>query len=289
MNINKIFNIEKINSFDCSFLQLTICGRKIKFKNRVKIIKGKLNKKSPTFVNYCNVSNVGDILSSPLNYFEFKSYKKLDYMSVKTNKFKPTNTIIIGGGVYSKDFLEKFKNKTLIGWGIGLFKEDDLDTSEFELLGLRDFNRKEIDNKKVFYVPCASCMHNSFDKKYPQKCELVGYFHAMKTPSEVLKSFKMKYLTNEDNIEDIIGLMGSSEYVLTNSYHGVYWATLLNKKVICVPYNSKFYGYKFPPVYATFDNWKEKIEEAKSYPEALEDSRKLNIDFYRKIKGVLNV
>lgn len=41
------------------------------------------------------------------------------------------------------------------------------------------------------------------------------------------------FLTNSAmNLETAVSFLGSSEVVLTTSYHGLYWATLLGRKVI---------------------------------------------------------
>ncbi len=289
----KIFSIKQINDYANSYVLIHILGIKIRFKHYFQKKKGKITKNSLTFVNYCGVKNIGDILSSPSLYFDFKNYKKLDYLSILHNQFKPTEKVIIGGGVYACSFFEKFKQQNfLIGWGIGLFQENSLNPSMFKLLGLRDCNRAEIDNKKVFYVPCVSCLNKEFDNKYSIKRKIAGYFHKVKTPHDVLKDFQLKkipYLFNEDNFKKVIKFMGEAEYVVTNSYHGVYWATLLNKKVICIPYNSKFYGFKHPPIYADFNNWQDKLDECKNYPDALLDCRQINLKFYQKVKEVLNV
>ena len=89
------------------------------------------------------------------------------------------------------------------------------------------------------------------------------------------------------NLYLIIEILGSSDTVITNSYHGVYWATLLGRKVVCIPWGSKFNMFKHPPTMATERNWVEKIEKAKSYPEALEDCRKANIAFYNDVKNLI--
>ena len=89
------------------------------------------------------------------------------------------------------------------------------------------------------------------------------------------------------NIEQILTFLGSAETVVTNTYHGVYWATLLGRKVVCIPWGTKFSMFKHPPTFANETNWHEKIEEAKSYPRALKECRTANTDFFADVKKLI--
>jgi len=90
------------------------------------------------------------------------------------------------------------------------------------------------------------------------------------------------------DLSDVVPFLGSSEVVLTNTYHGVYWATLLGKKVIIVnPFSSKFYGMKHEHPTASEDDWKSKLEQTNSYPNALEESRDANVTFYNSLERIL--
>ena len=55
-----------------------------------------------------------------------------------------------------------------------------------------------------------------------------------------------KQLIREFNLDEnkTIEFIGSGDVVVTNSYHGAYWATLLGKVVVAFPWASKFYGLK---------------------------------------------
>ena len=288
-----LFKFEYINNYAESYIRIILFGIKIRFKYFLHKHVGHVTQNSPTFIHYYGVKNIGDKFSVPVRYFDFKNYLYVDYLAALNKKVELTDNIVVGGGVYINSFLSEFlndKNKQLIAWGIGLFQGETIDFSNAKLVGLRDYNRKEINNKNVFYCPCVSCMHSSFDKKYSVKNNIVAYIHKIKTKEEDYKQIAdIPHKTNEDNFEDVINFLGSSNFVITNSYHGVYWATLLGKKVIAIPYNSKFYGYKYPPVYATFNTWKTKINDARAYPDALEDCREQNIVFYKKVIDILNL
>ena len=210
---------------------------------------------------------------------------------------KSKDIVLFGGGLLNELDLQKFffENTVCkkIAWGIGLLQSQKYEYlfSAFNLIGLRDFNRPEIDNKKVFYVPCASCMSKLFDQPYEEKYHLCFYAHKLKTPTEIFDKFKEHHipvLDNEAPFEEIIHFLAQSEYVITNSYHGTYWATLLGKKVLCVPFNDKFYGFKYAPTYTTFDTYEKDMSKATSYPKALNEARNINLSFYKKVKKLID-
>lgn len=178
-------------------------------------------------------------------------------------------------------------------WGAGYNSRDKEDDSysivypnylnTFHLVGVRDWN------SGYRWVPCASCMHPAFDKEYEIKNDIVWFEHKKKLIDgkwfDPLPAPRM--VNTGQNIEQILEFLGSAETVITNSYHGVYWATLLNKKVVCIPWGSKFNMFKHPPTMANERNWIEKIEKAKSYPNALKECRTANEEFYNDVVNLI--
>jgi hypothetical protein len=148
--------------------------------------------------------------------------------------------------------------------------------NQFHLVGVRDWDTD------YRWVPCASCMHPAFDKEYEIKNEIVWFEHKKKLiEGKWLDTIPAPRMINTgQNMEQIIEFLGSAETVITNSYHGVYWATLLGRKVVCIPWGSKFNMFKHPPTMALEKNWQDKISKADSYPKALEECRIANKEFY---------
>ena len=206
-----------------------------------------------------NTSNTGDRFSTPTKYFDFlKNVKTLDITELPLDEFLKEiegNIVIFGGGGflgqdYFKDYVKvllEAKTELLVGWGIGHnihgasdILYDSYNYSEkFDLLGVRD-------SVSYFkWVPCVSCMHPIFDKTFETKNRAVIYEH---------KNFPLKNLgldfpkmKNGDSFEEIINFLGSAELVITNSYHGAYWATLLKRRVVIVqPFSTKFFGFNHP-------------------------------------------
>jgi len=174
-------------------------------------------------------------------------------------------------------------------WGAGINSRERGDDSytvvypsylnQFHLVGVRDWEAG------YRWVPCASCMHPAFDREYQIKNEFVWFEHKKRLVDS--KSLDLKpaprMLNTGQNIEQIVEFLGSGETVVTNSYHGVYWATLLGRKVVCIPWGNKFDMFRHPPTMATEKDWVDKISKAKEYPDALEECRNANKEFHIEV------
>lgn len=155
--------------------------------------------------------------------------------------------------------------------------------NQFHLVGVRDWNTD------YRWVPCASCMHPAFDKEYEIKNKVVWFEHKKRLiDNKILDLLPAPRMLNTgQNIEQIIEFLGSGETVVTNSYHGVYWATLLGRKVVCLPWGSKFNMFKHSPTMANEKNWPDQIMEAISFPDALEECRTANQEFYDDVVNLI--
>ena len=161
---------------------------------------------------------------------------------------------------------------------------------EFDLVGIRDV----VDEQPYQWVPCASCMHPALRKKYPIKNDIIFYEHK----KQLIKGAEFgskpvpRFINTGSNVEQTIELIGSANVVLTNSYHGVYWATLLGKKVICVsPWASKFYMFKHQPMFLKSmkdfddDDVASIIDQAPQFPLALDECINATEGFWNQIKS----
>jgi hypothetical protein len=98
-------------------------------------------------------------------------------------------------------------------------------------------------------------------------------------------------MENDQPIKDVLTFLGSGNVVVTNSYHGVYWGTLLRRQVVCIPYSSKFYNFKYPPAYSINHggDWQKQATGARQFTEALEDSRAANRKFHDRVMETITV
>ncbi|APY09184.1 hypothetical protein BWZ20_13115 [Winogradskyella sp. J14-2] len=259
-------------------------------------------------------NNVGDFYCAPHLYFDVLKGKSLDIFDYKVDDKNVTanfikkisnNSLIIGGGGllnrsgFSKQMkmFEKLtdKNKKIVLWGLGHNRKDpstfnknvayNIKTSKFGLVGTRDYSMPGE------YVPCVSCMHNIFDKNYTSTQETGIIFHKDTLKKNNLLKRLENYPTssNTTNLEEMVGFIGKSETIITDSYHAMYWSMLLNKKVIAIPNSSKFYDFKYKPVFSSFDNFENDIKKGQSYSGILEECREINHNFAHKVFNYLNV
>ncbi len=239
-------------------------------------------------LNLIEAPNVGDRYCSPLHYFDFPG------TVIKGNirdfaKHQDADAVIFGGGALAQNVAERapsFASSLKIGWGLGHTQRGVLGPhgnysallQDLDLYGIRDWGLASDDN----YVPCASCMLPQLDRAYKIEHEFVYYGHEKLTP---LAGLEPRMTNSELNIQAVIEFLGSGETIVTSSYHGMYWGTLLGRKVIAIPFGSKFFHFKYPvPLRA---EWKEGAAAAKAFPEALGESRAYNQNFHKKVLEVL--
>ncbi|WP_457091413.1 hypothetical protein [Microvirga sp. P5_D2] len=255
-----------------------------------------------------NTKNVGDLVCAPANYYSnqggFSSADILGWRSSETplvedrKRWKETfaeakGFVVGGGGLLHISFFEPalkylFENKRpeqkVVLWGAGhndwqvndwrtLKFPLDLNHYPFDLIGVRDFNQP------YAWVPCVSCMSPLLEKRHALKREIGLYVHTGTLKNE---SFRKKLpsdieiLSNDSTFEEAIEFIGSTKLLLTDSYHGMYWATLLERKVIAFPSSSKFYDTKYPAPLCTPVDWMKFERMAMTYPEAYSECQETN-------------
>ena len=252
------------------------------------------------FIFRSDNSNVGDWWCPPWRYFPFKPGTVGDILDPNF-EIKETDILLVGGGGLGNEFFRTHLNrikasnpKVSILWGAGVDRVSKqgtvLSDEKYDLYGdyFDFFDEKGIrvfsNPQKFQYVPCASCMNNFLWKYREVKPSAkVGVYNHKRVP--LFHAGNSNGIAVSDNsgekFEDKIKFLSSFEYIITNTYHGVYWATLLGRKVICVPYKSGLFSFKFPPSYCFDGKIKdEHFDTAISYDHALEDCRKINLEYY---------
>lgn len=194
---------------------------------------------------------------------------------------------------YAKAFEYAFNSLPAVSapryaWGVG-HNSSDMDICEYpaelnnyQEVGIRDYNNR------YNWAPCASCMHPALNKKYTIKNRVIWFEHKKQLIKD--RGFGHdpipRFINSGNNIEQTIELLGSAEIVLTNSYHGAYWATLLGRRVIVVgPWSSKFHFMRHRPTLITADqDWKEAVESSNVYSDALDECIDATEQFWNRIK-----
>ena len=150
----------------------------------------------------------------------------------------------------------------------------------FQLIGIRDWG------PGFTWVPCASCMHPALQVSKTDRGAVVFGMHLDlrkddKTLRAIIREAKSDYevVFNDEPMEEIIGKLISARYVVANSYHMIYWATLLGKRVVAIGGGTKIRLMKHAATFATPTNWVQALESAVVHSDALEECRDRNRDF----------
>lgn len=265
-------------------------------------------------IHRCDTENVGDLMSSPKYYFpEFADVPVLDLMGWKAEDegaraawhevYDRASAVMIGGGgllempkfeeSLSKITREKSKvilwgcghNATKLESWAGLRKTYTFRDEDYALVGTRD------DGVSSRWVPCVTCMSPLFDQTYEIEHDIVFFANkGMKNNSHFIPKDvpEGRLLGNmRHSMDKIIAFLGSAETVVTSSFHGAYWATLLGRKVVAIPTSSKFYGLRHAVPLCHRLDWQRAAKLARSYPEALEECRAANIAFKNDVMQLI--
>lgn len=254
--------------------------------------------RAPTihFIHVCEPRNPGDMLSYPYLYFKsyFKHFncmihttKDIKFESIKANDV----VILASGGCF--ECLDSFQDSinrlldmcdNVISWGCGHNAHQGrpvywgIDFDKFRLLSVRDW---QFPGQK--YVPCVSCMLDLLDNKYDIKRK-IGIVEHQDFPIDL----EGEKINHKVGINAIIDFIGSSEIIITNTYHCAYWAMCMDKKVILYkPFSTKFNHFKHPPVVYSGDLEKD-IQEAQIYPGFLQECREINLSFFASVKRIIS-
>ena len=268
-----------------------------------------------TNVDYCSddIGNAGDYWASPLHYYDFPfDTEQINFVEFcnavggnenLNHRLLKDKIIVVGGGgliTPSENYLQNaldylINNNKVIIWALGSntavydnrFSWDFMNNSNIIMSGVRDI----VHGLKVDYLPCVSAKHKVFDKYIDNqiKGEGIGILEHVdiKVPIEGVEKIK-----NNESIENIISFIESKEYLLTTTYHGLYWAQLLGKKVAYFnegfDINSKFINIKNRVSLCNRHNYELVLENSNSVNGLIKESRFLNDMFYKQLIKLVN-
>lgn len=248
------------------------------------------------FTNYGNL-NIGDGLASPMRYLVFGG--RLTRFIDLAEWDGRGDVIIGGGGMLLPECEESLKRLSgdstykRIVWGVGTNYAgiEEVIHPEwlkgFDLVGLRD---KEAD----CCVPCASCLHPEFDAPRPEPVhDAVVYSHGG-TEIPITAFPTMHNYVSSLSMWKVLDFLASGKVVITNSYHGCYWATMLGRKVICWhPNSNRFFHMPWAVSMCMDNDWENLLGQVLTAPNQEMDwlgwSRNRNLEFYIRAKALLAV
>lgn len=239
-----------------------------------------------------NTTNVGDQMSGPWHY----TYGRMQPFCLygETRKIPAEANVVVGGGNLAPkrrgychsmlgERLQGVKGKKIV-WGAGTDGVEDhrYYLEDFDLVGLRDCEETGFE-----WVPCASCLHKSFDFTWEKEHEVVVYQHSKRyVHNPGVPEMSHLYGTGwkpDLYFEEVLEFLASAETVVTASYHGAYWATLLGCRVFVYPASDKLTRFKHQPVYVDPHDWLRRLGEGASYHTALEECRQATYAFMDKV------
>jgi hypothetical protein len=262
--------------------------------------------------------NVGDWYSTPVSFLPLLGVKKYDLADPDSIPNEPGTVVLGGGGLgrpeflpYLRKLMRNDRKYRVIAWGVGA----DTLTKRGEILGGRENMRDlmsyfegmdevgaRIDlsqdiNEPANYqwVPCASCLSGFFGqlRDTPIVRQIGVYEHLRESVSQHLPTQSrivnrltkgIRFESNRGvNLHSKLRFIAESEYVFTNSYHGVYWATLLGRRVVCFPFKNGLFTFRHPPAFVENRNIEVAMNETRIYPDALEECRSANLGFYSEL------
>lgn len=242
------------------------------------------------FVHIRDPHNAGDMASVPSRWLDFgQEVETLNY----SDPVPDDGAVTVYGGGTMMNWLNqgpRLPRGPKVLWGAGSSRHGETepwpDPEGFDLIGTREWTPER--ERAGRWAPCVSCLSPLFDIDFEVKRERVRFVNA----SDGIRSrypaiYRLDHLPTMDNsgsMEDIIAFLGSAETVVTNSYHGCWFAQLLGRKVVCVPYSSKFYNLRYPVAYsASGADWKEKAKTIDVFSDALHESRRACAIFHERV------
>lgn len=240
------------------------------------------------FVHRRRHPNVGDLACSPGNYFDLGPHQFVDFK----DQIPPCKVMVLGGGQVFRDCVSTAilsapsAQKTVV-WGVGISPKDragveyDLLDATADLLSTRNWNVPGCP-----YVPCASAMSPLFDTAAPPQHEVVFFYHATKSQNIRFDPAIPALGNDVKTMTEAIAFLASGATVVTNSYHGTYWAMCLGRRVLCIPFNQKFSHFPENPITSTHADWAQNIHLAEARPVTLDHARTANRAFYENVRNL---
>jgi hypothetical protein len=254
-----------------------------------------------------DVRNVGDMASNPALYWpEFAGWFTADLTTCDLDAFDDLDAVVVVGGGLLRPcgngwYADRWRHtlgllagrkrpRLLVLWGVGHIdnRGQPVQLSDFvacaDLVGIRDRL------PGVPFVPCASAMHPHFDALRDPVRD-VAVFHTADYP---LGDGQLPTMAND--CQDVAAAMAhcaSAEVLVTNSYHGWYWATLAGRRVVPVnPRTNKFDVLAWPTDVVrvadpgTFDGLAVD-RRGVAHPGALDEARAANRQFAERVAAAV--
>lgn len=242
------------------------------------------------FQHLRSTPNIGDRVATPARWLDFGAEVTVQDFGAELPR---CDVAVLGGGqVYGAALNAVLYHSAAarhrVVWGIGMrgvardTARHDIFAAAVDLLGCRD-----VGIAGTLHVPCASCMAPRLAAPQPPRHEVVIYAHATKSAG-LQRPAGVPFATNhQGSFAQAIDFIASGATVVTNSYHGTYWAMLMGRRVLCLPYGNKFAGFSQPPEMTDPADWRAGLPRARIASGYLEECRALTCAFHARVLALL--
>lgn len=214
-------------------------------------------------------SNLGDLMSAPRNYFQWLDGPRIDIFDDPTRHEKVLATaslVVVGGGGllgHCDSNIETLldvcagarRPPRMVFWGAGNGTRDSLPPylSRFDLVGIRDYPLARANS--VNWVPCCSALHPAFDAVADSPPTApIHIYDAHRKPVRSLLPALPPYPTTTNDARSVtmahaVAHLANAHTVITRSYHGAYWASLLGAdvQIAADALPKKYLGLRYEP------------------------------------------
>jgi hypothetical protein len=255
-------------------------------------------------------ANTGDIASAPVLWVpELRDAWHVDVLDGSVERItllarsRPITVVVGGGGIFGDvgfsvimehlaNALEETPNLQAVVWGAGSNAHYDSPVAPLpqrlfarcQIVGLRD-RRPDYE-----WAPCASVLHPAFVDAAPPVHAVVAYCHQSQSGlHSVARTLGIPTLTNwGPEVREAIHFIASGSTVVTDTYHGAYWATLLGRRVSVVSaFSTKFEHLPWAIPVSRHLDIHEAIEQATAVPWAYEEARSVTNDVTNRVLAVV--
>lgn len=246
--------------------------------------------------------NPGDLWSTPREYVS-SDYEGIvvDNMGHQGKPNESVDAVIFGGGALLSggkwfdrwDLIKaRYSAKKYVAWGVGTRPNINNDFPEivgsFDLYSTRDWDSS---GPNDFWTPCVSCLHpllkENQDKKPTKDILIVDHF---KREIETDVEADTRIVNKPSKLEDMIACISDHRYIITASYHVMYWATLLKRKVVVggKPRPWKFEAFKYAAPQVNFVS-KSTLDQPMIYDFSYAECVQKSMEFGRKVALALEL
>lgn len=237
--------------------------------------------------------NLGDQVCGPVPYIDWlKDTPVHDIRQFK--KEEHTTSIFGGGGMFFDSLMDLLEcasegvDNKLVVWGAGMNLHDRRYPSypkfldKYELVGLRDYGNP------WNYVPCVSCLHPAFELPMAEMSQEVVIYEHFEHPiaPDYNGCLRMNNAKKASEFGAVLSFLSSGMVVLTNTFHGAYWAMLLGRKVVLYkPFSNRFHRFKCqPPIIHGMPDLDAAACDAPDTEGYLDECRSINLEFSEHVR-----